>query len=72
MTKFRLRDGTDKRRGLPEDVQMVKGFERVCISFEETSDCEMYTIQEIHLKIAELNNEDNVYTTKRLNQKLKE
>ena len=32
----------------------------------------MYTIQEIHLKIAELNNEDNVYTTKRLNQKLKE
>ena len=72
MTKFRLRDGTDKRRGLPEDVQMFKGFERVCIWFEETSDCEMYTIQEIHLKIAELNNEDNVYTTKRLNQKLKE
>ena len=44
MTKFRLRDRTDKRRGLPEDVQMNKGFERVCIWLEETSDCEMYTI----------------------------
>ena len=32
----------------------------------------MYTIQEIHLKMAELNNPDNVYTTKRLKQKLKE
>ena len=31
MTKFRLKDGTDKRRGCPEDVQMVKGFERVCV-----------------------------------------
>ena len=72
MTKFRLKDGTDKRRGRPEDVQMVKSFERVCIRLEETSDYKMYTIQEIHLKMAELNNPDNVYTTKRLKQKLKE
>ena len=72
MTKFRLKDGTDKRRGRPEDMQMVKSFERVCIRLEETSDYKMYTIQEIHLKMAELNNPDNVYTTKRLKQKLKE
>ena len=72
MTKFRLKDGADKKRGRPEDVQMVKGFERVCIWLEETSDCEMYTIQEIHLKMVELNNPDNIYTTRRLKQKLKE
>ena len=34
MTKFHLKDGTDKRRGWPEGVQMVKGFERVCIWLE--------------------------------------
>ena len=54
MTKFRLKDGTDKRRGRTEDVQMVKGFERVCIWLEETSGGEMHTNQEIHLKMAEL------------------
>ena len=62
MTKLRLKDGADKRRWRPEDVQMVKGFERVCIWLEETSDWEMHVILEIHLKMAELNNPDNVYT----------
>ena len=32
----------------------------------------MYAIQEIHLKMAELNNLDNIYATKWLKQKLKE
>ena len=39
MTKFHLRDGTDKRKGRLEDVQVVKGFESVCIWLEETSAC---------------------------------
>ena len=43
MTKFHLKDGTDNRRGRPEDLQIVKGFERVCIWLEETLDYDMYT-----------------------------
>ena len=31
MTKFRLKDATEKSRGRTEDMQMVKDFERVCI-----------------------------------------
>ena len=38
MTKFHLKDGTNKRTGRQEDVQMVKCFERVCIWLEELSE----------------------------------
>ena len=72
MTKFHLKDGTDKRRVRPENVQMVKGFQRVCTWLEQISNCEMYTIQDIHSKMDELNNPYNVFTAKRLKQKLKE
>lgn len=58
MTKFHLKDGTDKRRRRPE------GFERMPICLEKTSDCKMYTIQKIQLKMAELNNPGNVYIVK--------
>ena len=49
MTKFRLKDGTDKRRGRPEDVQMVKGFGRVCIWLEETYDSEMHPSEQFYV-----------------------
>ena len=39
---------------------------------EKSSNCKRYTNQEIHLKMAELNNRDNVYITMWLKQELKE
>ena len=66
MIKFHLKDGTDKRRRRPE------GFKRMPICLEKISDCKMYTVQKIHLKMAELSNPGNVCIAKWLKQKSKE
>ena len=64
MTKFILKKSTTKMKGRPVDSDMADGFNRLCNWLEETSDCELYTLKEIHDKMFELNESRSIYSEK--------
>jgi hypothetical protein len=54
------------------DQGMHVAFEKVCTWLECDGDAELYTLAELHAKMSELSKESDVYSLKRLKQKLEE
>ncbi|XP_066929207.1 uncharacterized protein [Clytia hemisphaerica] len=69
MMDFCLHDQTPKpKKGRPENIEMSEAFEMFCHHFENMMYCESYTIQELHEKLLEFN--ENGYTLRRFRDKL--
>ena len=58
--------------GRPEDKEMLYWFHMLCQWLESEADAELYTLAELHAKMEEFSSGSNVYTIKRLKQKLHE
>lgn len=58
--------------GRPTDSGMLYWFQRLCQWLESEADAELYTLMELHAKISAFSDGAEVYTTKRLKQKLHE
>ena len=56
--------------GRPTDAVMVEHFSVLCNWFENDGDSELYTLAELRHKMIELTGSPNVYSDKRLKQKL--
>ena len=65
-----LPDGEASEKGRPVDESMQQWFQMLCIWLEV--DAELYTLQELYNKMAEMAGNDSVYSLKRLKQKLQE
>ena len=65
-----LPDGEASEKGRPVDESMQQWFQMLCIWLEV--DAELYTLQELRNKMAEMVGNDSVYSLKRLKQKLQE
>ena len=64
---------TDKKgQGRPEDQKMMQCFEMLCHWMESEGDADFYTLAELHAKMTEFSGESEVYSIKRLKQKLEE
>ena len=70
MTKFRLTILSSNKVGRPINAVMMDNFERVCNWLEEESDCELYTIAELHEKMVQLSEGSICYSEKSLKRKL--
>ena len=56
MAKFCLNDDTvNSSVGRPTDKDMIEAYEKFCDHFENSMDCEVYSIQELHQKMLEYN-----------------
>ena len=58
--------------GRPQDKGMLYWFQRLCQWLESEADAELYTLTELHAKMVEFSGGSDVYTLKRLKQKLHE
>ena len=65
-----LPDGEASEKSRPVDESMQQWFQMLCIWLEV--DAELYTLQELYNKMAEMAGNDSVYSLKRLKQKLQE
>ena len=72
MTNFRLCMPSDKRRGHPIDYNMLENFKKLCAWLEKDTDNELYTSQELHLKMGKLSENTPCYSLKSLKRKLVE
>ena len=64
---------TVKAQGRPEDAEMLQWFEMLCQWLESEAGAELYTLSELHAKMVEFSDDESeVYTIKRLKQKLQE
>ena len=71
MAEFRLNQSDVRKvRGRPSDSGMTEAFERICDWLENSMDCELYSIQELHQKMLEKNN-GHGYSIKSFREKLK-
>ena len=79
-SRFMLKKDLDKKRpgskhqdgGRHQDEQMMHWFNLLIMWFESESGAELYTLSELHSKMAEFSDGSNVYSMKRLKQKLQE
>ena len=58
--------------GRPQDKGMLHWFQMLCQWLESNPEAELYTLTELHAKMVELSDGSDVYTLKRLTQKLHE
>ena len=58
--------------GRPQDKGMLYWFQMLCQWLESKADAEFYSLAELHTKMVELSSGSDVYTPKRLKQKLHE
>ena len=65
-------DSTNKSQGRPEDQMMLHWFKMLCQWLESEAGAESYTLTELHDKMQEISDNSEVYTVKRLKQKLQE
>ena len=72
MTNFRLWMPSDKKRGHPTDPNMLENFKNICAWLEKDTDSELYTLQELHLKMEQLSENAPCYSLKSLKRKLVE
>ena len=74
MNRFRINrlNANTGKKGRPVNTPMMKAYERVCYWLENETDCELYTLQELHEKMVSFADGGEVYTVKTLKQKLKE
>ena len=70
MTKFRLKVSSSNKKGRPKNATMMDNFAKVCNWLEDKSDCETYTIAELHEKMVQLSEESPCYSRKTLQRKL--
>ena len=64
---------TVNAQGRPVDAEMLQWFEMLCPWIKSEACAELYTLSELHTKMVEFSdNESEVYTIKRLKQKLQE
>ena len=68
MNKFRLNINTGNKRGRPTDNLMTENFKKIC----NWSDCDLYTLKEMHDKMIELGEDTPCYSIKSLKRKLVE
>ena len=72
-TKKKKRPGSKHQDGgRHQDEQMMHWFNLLIMWFESESGAELYTLSELHSKMAEFSDGSNVYSMKRLKQKLQE
>lgn len=72
MNRFRLRMMNAGRKGRPLNTSMMEAYEKVCNWLENETDCELYTLKEVHEKMSTFSDGDEVYTIKTLKNKLQE
>ena len=58
--------------GRPQDKEMLHWFKKLCEWLESNPDAELYTLTELHAKMVEISDGGEVYSLKRLKQKLHE
>ncbi|KAG1655293.1 hypothetical protein GQR58_024613 [Nymphon striatum] len=58
--------------GRPVDEEMPQWFQMLCIWLDVEAGAEFYTLQELHTKMSEIANGEDMYSVKRLKQKLLE
>ena len=58
--------------GRPQDKEMLHWFKMLCEWLESNPDAELYTLTELHAKMVEISDGGEVYSLKRLKQKLHE
>ena len=61
-----------KPQGRPQDKGMLQWFDMLCQWLVTEGDVELYTLSELHEKMTELACDSEVYSIKRLKQKLQE
>ena len=61
-----------KIQGRPEDQMMLQWFKMLCQWLESEAGAESYTLTELHNKMKKISDNSEVYTVKRLKQKLQE
>lgn len=61
-----------KIMGRPEDQMMLQWFKMLCHWLESEAGVESYTLTELHDKMKEISDNPDIYTVKRLKQKLQE
>jgi len=61
-----------KVQGRPEDQMMLQWFKMLCQWLESEVGAESYILTELHNKMKEISDNSEVYTVKRLKQKLQE
>ena len=71
MNKFRLHTPRSEKKGRPVHMEMMDEHEKVCW-LENASDCDLYTLKELHEKMTTLSNNGEVYTIKTFKQNLLE
>ena len=72
MNKFRLERFDAGKTGRPINTTMMDAYDKACCWLENESDCELYTLKEVHEKMASLSDNGEVYTIKTLKRKLKD
>lgn len=63
---------TIKSQGRPGNQSMLPWFEMLCRWIELEADAELYTVAELHAKMAEFSRGSETYSPKRLKQKVQE
>ena len=61
-----------KPQGRPQDQGMLQWFEMLLQWLESEAGAELYTLAELQAKMEEFSNESEVYSIKRLKQKLQD
>ena len=61
-----------KVSGRPKDIGMLHCFEMLYMWLDSEADAKLYTLAELHSKMAEFSGESEIYSIKRLKQKLQE
>ena len=62
MEEFRLNKvSAGNKVGRPEDSGMMEAFENICEWLENSADCELYTVSDLHEKMTQAN-DGPVYT----------
>ena len=72
MLNKELEQATGSASGRPEDQMMLHWFKILCQWLESEAGAESYTLTELHDKMKEISDNSEVYTVKRLKQKLQE
>ena len=65
-------NSASKIQGRPKDQMMLQWFKMLCQWLESEAGAESYTLTKLHDKMKEISDNSEVYTVKRLKQKLQE
>ena len=72
MNKFRLERLNPGKKGRPVNSTMMDAYGKVCYWLENETDCELYTLKDVHEKMRSLSDDGTAYTIKTLKKKLQD